>query len=131
MSSVSLFLICTAIWGSTWLAITFQLGTVAAEASLTYRFAIAAATIACGCVATGRSLRFPMRVHGLLVAQGVLFFGLNYIAVYRAEQYVASGLVAVLFSTMVFMSLVGTRLAFGTPITARALTGAALGVGGL
>jgi drug/metabolite transporter (DMT)-like permease len=44
---------------------------------------------------------------------------------------VASGLVAVLFSTIVFMSLVGTRLAFGTPISARALAGATLGVGGV
>jgi drug/metabolite transporter (DMT)-like permease len=63
--------------------------------------------------------------------QGVLFFGLNYVAIYRAEEYVASGLVAVLFSTMVFMSLVGTRLVFGTPITARAVTGATLGVVGV
>ena len=122
---------CTVIWGSTWLAITYQLGVVAPEASVAYRFALAAALIACGCVAAGRSLRFPLRVHALLFAQGALFFGLNYVAIYNAEQHIASGLVAVLFSTMVFMSLVGTRLAFGTPITARALTGATLGVGGV
>ncbi len=100
---------CTIIWGSTWIAITYQLGTVAPEASVAYRFALASALIAAGCLATGRSLRFPLRVHGQLVCQGMLFFGLNYIAIYRAEQYVASGLVAVLFSTMVIMSLVGTR----------------------
>jgi drug/metabolite transporter (DMT)-like permease len=131
MSSVPLFLICTLIWSSTWLAITFQLGTVAPEASVAYRFALAAALIAAICLATRRSLRLPLRIHALLVAQGVLFFGLNYIAIYRAEQYVASGLVAVLFSTIVFMSLIGTRFTFGTPITARALAGAALGVGGV
>jgi drug/metabolite transporter (DMT)-like permease len=131
MGAVPLFLSCTAIWGSTWLAITFQLGAVAPEASVSYRFALAAALIAGGCLATGRSLRFPLPVHGLLVAQGALFFGLNYIAIYRAEQYVASGLVAVLFSTIVFTSLIATRLAYRTPITARALTGATLGVGGV
>jgi drug/metabolite transporter (DMT)-like permease len=131
MGPVPLFLSCTAIWGSTWLAITFQLGMVAPEASVSYRFALAATLIACGCLATGRSLRFPLRVHALLVAQGALFFGLNYIAIYRAEQYVASGLVAVLFSTIVFTSLVATRFTFGTPITARAVMGAALGVGGV
>ena len=127
----SLFVIASVIWGSTWLAITFQLGDIAPEVSLTYRFALAAALIALGCKATGRSLRFPPRVHWLLAAQGALMFGFNYIAVYRAELYVASGLVAVLFSTMVFMSLVGARLAFGTPITRRALVGASLGVGGV
>ncbi len=131
VSPVPLFLLCSAIWGSTWLAITFQLGTVAAEVSVAYRFALAAAVIAIGCAASGRSLRFAPRVHVLLAAQGALMFGLNYVAVYRAEQHVASGLVAVLFSTIVFMSLVGTRLAFGTPISARTLAGATLGVGGV
>lgn len=127
----SLFVIASAIWGSTWLAITFQLGEVAPEVSLVYRFALAAALIAAGCVAAGRSLRFSRRTHGLLAVQGALMFGLNYIAVYRAELYVASGLVAVLFSTMVFMSLVGVRIVFGTPITRRAIVGASLGVGGV
>ena len=131
MSNVALFLIPTVIWSSTWLAITFQLGTVAPEVSVAYRFALAAVLIAGGCLATGRSLRFAPRHHALFAAQGALFFGLNYIAIYRAEQYATSGLVAVLFSTIVIMSLVGTRLAFGTPITARATTGAALGVGGV
>ena len=131
MGPIPLFLLCSAIWGSTWLAITFQLGTVAPEASVAYRFALASALIALGCLASGRSLRFSTREHALFAAQGALMFGLNYIAVYRAEQHVASGLVAVLFSTIVFMSLVGTRLAFGTPIGARALAGAALGVGGV
>jgi len=131
MSNVALFLIPTVIWSSTWLAITFQLGVVAPEVSVAYRFALAAILIAGGCLATGRSLRFAPRHHALFAAQGALFFGLNYIAIYRAEQYATSGLVAVLFSTIVIMSLVGTRLAFGTPITARATTGAALGVGGV
>ncbi len=106
-------------------------GRVAPEASVAYRFALAATLIAGGCLATGRSLRFPLRRHALFAAQGALFFGLNYVAIYRAEQYVASGLVAVLFSTMAFMSLFGTRYAFGTPITVRALAGALLGVSGV
>jgi len=131
MGIVPLFLVPTLIWSSTWLAITFQLGTVAPEASVAYRFALAALLIAGGCLATGRSLRFSLRHHVLFATQGALFFGLNYIAIYRAEQYATSGLVAVLFSTIVIMSLVGTRLAFGTPITARALIGAVLGVGGV
>ena len=140
MSNVALFLIPTVIWSSTWLAITFQLGVVAPEVSVVYRFALAAVLIAGGCLATGRSLRFAPRHHALFAAQGALFFGLNYIAIYRAEQYATSGLVDFkrlqlcrrqLFSTIVIMSLVGTRLAFGTPITARATTGAALGVGGV
>ncbi|MEP6656874.1 MAG: DMT family transporter [Betaproteobacteria bacterium] len=126
-----LFLTASLIWGSTWLAITYQLGHVATEASVAYRFALAAAILAAWCWVTRRPLRFPVAVHGLLAAQGALLFGLNYVAVYKAEENIASGLVAVLFSTIVFTSLVGTRLAFGVPITRRALAGAMLGVGGV
>src|SRR5581483_9455116 len=126
-----LFAIAAIIWGSTWLAIKFQLGSVAAEASVTYRFALAALILALWCAVTRRSLRFPARVHAMLLAQGALMFGINYIAVYKAEEHIASGLVAVLFSSVVFMSLFGTRIAFGTPNTGRAMLGAMLGVGGV
>jgi len=130
-SAAALFTTSALIWGSTWLAITFQLGRVAPEASVAYRFALAALILASWCALTGRSLRYSPRVHVMLAAQGLLMFGLNYIWVYKAEEHIASGLVAVLFSTLVFMSLFATRLTFGTPITARALIGATLGVGGV
>ena len=97
MGATSLFSISALIWGSTWLAITFQLGVVPPEASVVYRFALAAAMLAGWCLATGASLRFPLHQHAWFAAQGTLLFGLNYLAVYRAEQYIASGLVAVLF----------------------------------
>lgn len=41
-SAPVLFAIASLIWGSTWLVITFQLGVVAPEASVTYRFALGA-----------------------------------------------------------------------------------------
>jgi hypothetical protein len=40
MSVAWLFAICTAIWGSTWLAITWQLGQVSPTVSVVYRFAL-------------------------------------------------------------------------------------------
>ena len=42
-----------------------------------------------------------------------------------------SGLVAVLFSTIVFMNPVGMRFVFGTPLAGRTFVAAALGVGGV
>src|SRR5512135_129004 len=130
-SPVALFLIATAIWGSTWLAIKFQLGIVAPEVSVAYRFAIAAGLLAALCMATGRSLCFSARSHVFIALQGVLLFGFNYIAVYEAERYATSGLVAVLFSTIVFMNPIGARLVFGTRLTAAMLGAAALGVFGV
>ena len=124
-------MICAAIWGSTWLAITYQLGDVAPELSVAYRFGIAAIVLFAWCAATGRSLRFSAREHGYLAALGVMLMGLNYIGIYWSERFVTSGLVAVLFSTIVFMNPFGMRLAFGTPVTARTLIAATLGVGGV
>lgn len=131
MRPTALFAIATLIWGSTWLAITFQLGIVAPEASVAYRFALAALLLATWCMTTGRSLRFPLRQHLWFVVQGVLLFGLNYLFVYRAELSIASGLVALVFSLVVFLNLVGVRIFFAIPINRRILAGAILGVSGV
>jgi drug/metabolite transporter (DMT)-like permease len=131
MSNPALFLTSTLIWGSTWLAITYQLGLVAPEVSVAYRFALASFCLALWCASTGASLRFSRRNHAFLAAFGATLFGLNYVAIYWAERYVASGLVAVVFSTIVFMNPVGARFAFGTPLTVRTLVAAALGVAGV
>jgi drug/metabolite transporter (DMT)-like permease len=131
MGTTALFLICSAIWGSTWLAIKYQLGVVAPELSVAYRFALAAIALFVWCAVTKRSLRFSWREHRYLVALGATFMGFNYIGIYWAERFITSGLVAVLFSTIVFMNPVGTRLVFGTPLSARILIAATLGVVGV
>src|SRR5690242_425643 len=130
-SPPALFAISTAIWGSTWLAIKFQLGVVAPEWSVAMRFALAALLLAAWCAFTRRSLVFTARAHPFLALQGMLLFGFNYLAVYWAEQYATSGLVAVLFSTIVFMNPIGARLLFGTALTLRTIVAATLGVTGV
>jgi drug/metabolite transporter (DMT)-like permease len=130
-SAPALFAIATLIWGSTWLVITFQLGAVAAEVSVAYRFALAASILAVWCRATGRSLAFSRRDHAFLVAQGVLMFGANYVAIYEAEHYLTSGLVAVLFSTIVFTNPLGMRIVYGVRLSRRTLFAAMLGVAGV
>ncbi len=129
--NLALFLVPTLLWGSTWYAITLQLGVVAPEVSVVYRFALAAALLAAWCSASGRSLAFSGRDHLWIAAQGVPMFGLGYLFIYRAEQYVASGPLAVLFATIVFANLAGARIFFGDRLTARAVAGAVLGVGGV
>lgn len=129
--AIWLFAVPSAIWGSTWLAIKYQLTGVAPEVSVAYRFALAAALLAAWCLASRRSLRFSLRDHAYLLAVGMTLFGLNYIGVYWAERFVTSGLVAVLFSTIVFLNPIGMRLFFGTPLTMRAFVAATLGVTGV
>jgi drug/metabolite transporter (DMT)-like permease len=131
IGSTGLFIISSAIWGSTWLAIKYQLGNVAPEVSIAYRFAVASIALLVFCLSTRRSLRFSLREHGYLAALGVTLMGINYISIYWSERFVTSGLVAVVFSTIVFMNPVGMRLAFGTPLSGRTLVAATLGVGGV
>ena len=127
----ALFLVPALIWGSTWHAITWQLGTVAEEVSVTYRFAAASLLLALGCVATRRSLRFPLRDHAFLAALGLLMICVNYNFIYWAERIVVSGLVAVVYSTIVFMTPIGMRIAFGVPLQPRIFVAATLGVAGV
>ena len=130
-SPITLFLVSTLIWGTTWLAIKFQLGSVSPDVSVAYRFALAALLLGAWCAISGRSLRFHRRAHMFIALQGVLMFGLNYVGVYWAERYATSGLVAVLFSTIVFMNPIGASWLFGSPLTLRTLVAAVLGVAGV
>jgi len=130
-STVTLFAISSLIWGSTWLAIKFQLDHVSPDVSVAYRFTLAALLLATWCALTRRSLRFDARSHAFIALQGILMFGFNYVAVYWAERYAKSGLVAILFSTIVFMVPIGARWLFGTPIAPRMLVAALLGILGV
>jgi drug/metabolite transporter (DMT)-like permease len=130
-SDLLLFIVPSFIWGTTWLVIKFQLGVVAPEASVAWRFAIAAALLFGGCSLRGIPLRFGVRDHLRLALLGLLLFGLNYVLVYLAEGTLTSGLVAVLFAFIVFWNLLGARVLFGTPVPSAVVAGAVLGVGGV
>jgi len=66
LNNLSLFLACVLIWGTTWLAITFQLGPVAPEISVSHRFLLAALVIAAWCRLRGLSLKFSRAEHAAL-----------------------------------------------------------------
>jgi drug/metabolite transporter (DMT)-like permease len=119
MSSRLLFAIASLIWGSTFWAITLQLGEVPPAVSVVYRFGLAAATLFAWCALCGESLRLPWKTQRWTMLQGFFTFGLSYVCTYSSEQYLVSALVAVLFALMVFWNPICSRIAFGTPITWR------------
>ena len=131
MSNLVLYLTAVLIWGSTWLAIKFQLGSVAPAVSVSWRFGAAAVLL----FAYARWRRLPLAfrpgAHAWLALQGVLLFGVNYLLVYLSERTLPSGIVAVIFSAAVLFNLVGARICFGTRIPRTALAGALLGVAGV
>lgn len=130
MNNLMLYAVSVLIWGSTWIAITFQLGTVATTASVAYRFALAGGLMAAWCAWRGQSFRFAARDHAWIAVLG-LTFGLNYALVYYSEMHISSGLVAVASSAMLFMNIGLARVFFGTRPTPEMLMGAVLGVSGI
>lgn len=131
MSAVRLFAACVAIWGSTWYAITFQLGTVAPEVSVLYRYVLAASLLFAFCLARGLPLRFAPAAHGWMALQGILSYSISYVCVYYAEHYLVSGLVAVGYSASPLLNMAGMRAFFGAPMTRRVTAGALLGIAGI
>src|SRR3990172_1145113 len=97
MENAGLYLLTSFIWGSTWLAIKYQLGVVAPEISIVYRFALAAAIL----------------------------------GVYLSEQTLPSGLVAVVFSTIILLNVLLGALLLGDPIRPQVLVGGLVGLAGL
>jgi drug/metabolite transporter (DMT)-like permease len=130
-STLNLFFLCVVIWGSTWIAIKFQLGTVAPEVSLFYRFLVASAVLFIFCWWRKLPMKFTPRQHMFMAAQGTLMFGISYIFVYHAEMYVVSGLVAVGYSASPLLNMVVVRMFYGTPINLRVTLGALLGIVGI
>lgn len=119
MSSPALFIIASLIWGSTFWAITLQLGHTAPAVSVAYRFFLAAAALFAICLVRGDRLALPWRTHRWMALQGVLTFAISYICTYESEQHIVSGLVAVMFALMVFWTPIWSRIFFGTAISGR------------
>ena len=131
MNNLGLYIVAVLIWGTTWLAITFQLGRVPPEVSVVYRFGLAGILLLLWCRIRRLRLAYSWREHAAMAGQGALLFGVNYVCVYRAEGLIASGLVAVTFSLLSPFNMVGARLFFGTALRPAGLAGAALGVAGV
>ena len=110
MKNILLFIITALIWGSTWLVITFQLGVVEPIVSIVYRYLIASAILLIYCFISGKNLIYSLKEHYFMVQLGILLFGFNYWFSYTAELYIASGLVAVAFSTIVFFNIFNSAI---------------------
>ncbi len=65
-----LFAICVLVWGTTWYAITWQVGPVAPEVGVALRFAVAGLLVLGIAASNGQRLRFGVRAHGYLAMAG-------------------------------------------------------------
>ena len=125
------FAVITLIWSSTWLVITGQLGAVPPTWSVAYRFAIGSATMFVFAALSGESLRIGRHGHWLAFAFGIPQFCLNYNSVYFAEQYVTSGLVAVVFALLLVPNSLLAWFFLGHRVSRRFVLGSLVAVAGV
>ncbi len=110
--------------------IKFQLAVVDPIVSVSYRFAIAGLLLLLYSKITRLNLRFQSKDHLFFALQGVLLFGVNYWLVYLAEIELTSGLVAVLFSLIVFLNIFFATIFLKLRIHLLVLIGGCLGIAG-
>lgn len=127
----ALYIFTALIWGSGWIAITFQLGQVAPMISVVYRFGLAAVLLFIWCALRRIPLGLSLQEHGLLFFQGASLFGFNYWLIYIAEQYITSGVVALIFSGMVLFNALNARLFLQMAIKPRVVVGGLAGLTGM
>ncbi len=131
MQVILLYAVIVLIWGSTWLAIPYQLGVVAEETSVGYRFGLAAIMLYAYALLSRRQIRLPIDAYPVVALQGTLLFCLAYFFVYYGAGRLTSGLVALLFSSIVLTNATFERIFFRIPFERRILVAALLGIGGI
>jgi drug/metabolite transporter (DMT)-like permease len=125
------FIIFTLVWGSTWIVIRGQLGTVPPQWSVTYRFTIAAAAMAVLALIKGDSLNLGRRGLAAAAFLGFTQFCLNFNAVYLAERHITSGVVATVFALLLIPATLLGWAFLGHRPTSRFLWSSLVAVAGI
>ena len=125
------FIIFTLIWGSTWIVIRDQLGTVPPQWSVAYRFVIAAVAMFAIALVKRSPLRLERRDWWLPALVGLFQFCVNFNAVYIAEHFITSGLVATVFALLLIPNSLFAWVLLGQRPGGRFLACSAIAIAGI
>jgi drug/metabolite transporter (DMT)-like permease len=126
-----LFTVCVLVWGTTWYAITWQVGVSSPELGVAMRFGLAGLCVLAWRASRGDTLRHGWRAHAWFALQGVFLYGVSYVCVYHAELHLPSGVVAVGYSASPLVAGIGAAWLFGAPLGARFVAGGLLCLAGV
>ncbi|MDX1738286.1 MAG: DMT family transporter [Alphaproteobacteria bacterium] len=129
--SAFLYIGTIVIWGTTWLAIAFQVGEAPAEIAVFHRFIVACVAQLLLMLVTKKLVWIPFRQHGFMMLQGFLLFSFNFILFYNATTYIPSGLVSVVFSLATIYNLINGYVFKRVIPPVKSILGAVMGVGGI
>lgn len=128
----AVFTLLILVWGTTWGAITFSLDGFPPLFGLSLRFFLGSAILCAALWLRGGWTRPGPRLWGLWASQAFFAFTIAYGITYWAEQWVPSGLVAVLFSTFpLWVAVFGYFVLPEERLGALAIVGLVLGFAGV
>lgn len=126
------FILLTLVWGTTWAAIRVGLDGIPPLSGVALRFALAGGVLAVLARHLGVRPGWSRREVSLFAANALLSFCVSYSVVYWAEQYLPSGLTAVLFATHPLMvALLAHFVLPGERLSRLAVAGLLLGFAGV
>jgi drug/metabolite transporter (DMT)-like permease len=126
---VSLYALLVLIWSSTWVAIKIGLEDAPALLGAGMRFAAAGLVLLAIAAVSRRPLHTDWLLAGILA---LLPFAFAYGLVYWGEQYIPSGLAAVLFGVLpLYVGVLAAFLLPDEPLRARLVVGVLIALGGL
>ncbi|MEZ2221604.1 DMT family transporter [Rhizobium sp. RCC_161_2] len=129
--TTALFLATVLFWGSGAIVTSLQASAAAPELSVAIRMLLVGMCVLGYTFATGKPVTIARDDRIWVASQGVLFFGLAFIAFYKATKGVPSGIAAlVLSSSSLFAALTGSVL-LNLRISRRAMIGIGCGLAGL
>lgn len=129
---IALFGLLCLIWGSTWLVIKVGYGGLGPFNVAGLRFVIASIVLAVIVPIVGARWPRGRSEWTLVLVVGLLLFGGDYGLIYWAEQYIDSGLTAILFGTFPLVTMLAAHVYVpGEQFTARTLAGGALAFAGV
>jgi len=119
-------------WGSTYVAIRFGVEVLSPFVLASVRFLIAGPLMLALCAARGMKLRQTRKDYMKLAAIGILMLGVGNVGLVWSEQYLSSGLAALLIAIVpIYVALLEAFLPGGERLLSRGWVGIAIGFAGL
>lgn len=130
-SLIGLYAATVILWGVSWIALNMQLGVVAPEMSVFWRFLFATILMWAWVMSRRAPMRFRPLDHLRFMGVGLCLFSCNFICFYYGGLTVTSGLEAVVFSLASIFNLLIGAVVLRQRIEARVALGGLVGALGI
>ena len=132
MFNLGLYLTTIMIWGSTWIITKHQVSELSALHSVLFRYLLAAILLQGILFFFKSKERYSVKKHILFFLLGSTLFCWNYVLFYLAASTgLTTGLIAVIFSTIITMNIANNAMIFGDFPHTSTVIGAILGLVGI